>query len=142
MENESDLNFEFWGGIGGHLEQEELNFPMKASYREIEEETGYKENEIENFTLKYILIEESHGELRQQYVYFSETHFIPSDEGELYWIHKSELLNLNISKAIRFTIQHYLANPDQTNICVGAVTADESEVSLIQWSTVKPTSSF
>lgn len=143
--NSKIFNFEFWGGIGGHLEHEELNFPMKASYREIEEETGYKENEIENFTLKYILIEESHGELRQQYVYFGETahrSFTPSVEGELYWIHKSELLNLNISKAIRFTIQHYLENPDLTNICVGVVTADEAEVSLIQWSTVKPTSSF
>lgn len=46
---------------------------MKASYREIEEETGFKENEIENFTLKYILIEDSDSEIRQQYVYFGET---------------------------------------------------------------------
>lgn len=40
--NNKLINSEFWGGIGGHLEYEELNFPMKASYREIEEETGFK----------------------------------------------------------------------------------------------------
>lgn len=139
------FNFEFWGGIGGHLEYEELNSPMRASFRGIEEETGYKENEIENFTLKYILIEESKDELRQQYVYFGETthkDFIPSDEGELFWIHKSELMKLKTSKAIRFTIQHYLENPDQRNICVGALTVNEEEVPLIQWSIVKQTVSF
>lgn len=139
------FNFEFWGGIGGHLEYAELNFPMKASYREIEEETGFKENEIVNFTLKYILIENSSDEIRQQYVYFGETthrNFIPSDEGELFWIHKRELLNLKTSKAIRFTIQHYLEHPARTNVCVGAVTVNDEQLPHIQWSTVKQTSSF
>jgi 8-oxo-dGTP diphosphatase len=139
------FNFEFWGGIGGHLEYEELNFPMKASYREIEEETGFKGNEIENFSLKYILLENSDSEIRQQYVYFGETthrNFIPSDEGELFWIHKNELLNLKTSKAIRSTIQHYLDNPLQTNICVGTVTVNSEQVPHIQWSTIKETFTF
>ncbi|WP_253735886.1 NUDIX domain-containing protein [Paenibacillus sp. FJAT-26967] len=143
--NSKIFNFEFWGGIGGHLEHEELNFPMKASYREIEEETGFKENEIENFTLKYILIEDGNGEIRQQYVYFGETthrNFIPSEEGDLFWIHKSELLNLKISKAIRFTIQHYLENPARSNICVGTITVNDEQIPHIQWSTVKQASAF
>ena len=104
---------------------------MKASYREIEEETGFKENEIKNFTLKYILIEDSNGEIRQQYVYFGETthrNFIPSDEGELFWIHKNELINLKTSKAIKFTFQHYLENPVQNSICVGTITINEEKV--------------
>ena len=107
---------------------------MKASYREIEEETGFKENEIENFTLK--LIEDSDNEIRQQYVYFGETthrDYIPSDEGELFWIHKNELLNLKTSKAIRFTIQHYLDNPGQTDIFVGTVTVNNEQVPHIHW---------
>lgn len=32
--------FEYWGGIGGHLESNELNDPQTACFREIEEETG------------------------------------------------------------------------------------------------------
>ncbi|GIP39060.1 hypothetical protein J31TS4_23400 [Paenibacillus sp. J31TS4] len=137
--------FEFWGGIGGHLEYEELNVPMKASYREIEEETGFKKDELENFKLKYILIEIGNGEIRQQYVYFGETthrNFIPSDEGDLFWIPKEELLTLKVSKAIRFTLQHYLEHPDETDLWVGAVTADDEQEPLIQWSAVKQTSSF
>ncbi|WP_337990530.1 NUDIX domain-containing protein [Lysinibacillus sp. JNUCC 51] len=63
------FNFEFWGGIGGHMESNEINSPMKASYREIEEETGFKKDEIKNFKLKYILLEKNSGEVRQQYVY-------------------------------------------------------------------------
>ncbi|MCS7460937.1 NUDIX domain-containing protein [Paenibacillus doosanensis] len=139
------FDFEFWGGIGGHLEYEELNFPMKASYREIEEETGFKENEINNFKLKYILIEDSHGEIRQQYVYFGETthrNFIASDEGDLFWIHKNELLNLKTSKMIQSTIQHFLENPDETSICVGSLTVNDEQIPQIQWTTVKQTSTF
>jgi 8-oxo-dGTP diphosphatase len=139
------FNFEFWGGIGGHLEYEELNSPMQASYREIEEETGFTKNEIENFALKYILIEDSNGEIRQQYVYFGVTthrNFIPSDEGELYWIHKNELLNLKTSKAIRFLIQHYLDHPVMNSLCIGTVTVNNEQAPHIQWSTAKQTSSF
>ncbi|WP_228469216.1 NUDIX domain-containing protein [Paenibacillus sp. JNUCC31] len=67
------FDFEFWGGIGGHLEQGELNSPMTASYREIEEETGFKQAEIDNFRLRYVLLQYSDGEVRQQFVYFGET---------------------------------------------------------------------
>ncbi|MED4681877.1 NUDIX domain-containing protein [Bacillus nitratireducens] len=95
------FNFEFWGGIGGHMESNEINSPMVASYREIEEETGFKKDEIKNFRLKYILLEKNSGEIRQQYVYIGETkhmNFIPSDEGELFWVPKNEILDLYTSK--------------------------------------------
>lgn len=139
------FDFEFWGGIGGHLEYDELNFPMKASYREIEEETGIKKSDIINFKLKYILIENSSGEIRQQYVYFGETkhmNFISSDEGELYWIHKNELMNLHTSKIIKFTIEHYLENPNLEDILVGTITANHDLTPLIQWVTTKETVNF
>ncbi|WP_246313953.1 NUDIX domain-containing protein [Paenibacillus foliorum] len=139
------FNFEFWGGIGGHLEFEELNFPMKASYREIEEETGFIKSEIENFRLKYILIENNSGEIRQQYVYFGETkhrNYIASDEGELFWIDKNELLSLHTSKLIKFTIEHYLDNPNQDDILVGTVTVNNELNPQIQWATIKETMTF
>ncbi|SFL56859.1 NUDIX domain-containing protein [Paenibacillus sp. 1_12] len=139
------FNFEFWGGIGGHLENEELNFPMKASYREIEEETGFIKSDIENFRMKYILIEKNTGEIRQQYVYFGETkhrNFISSDEGELFWIHQSELLSLHTSKIITFTIEHYLENPVLDDIFVGTVRVHNEEKPQIQWATIKETISF
>ncbi|MCR8645499.1 NUDIX domain-containing protein [Paenibacillus sp. N1-5-1-14] len=139
------FDFEFWGGIGGHLEFEELNHPMKASFREIEEETGFLKRDIENFKLKYILIENSGGEIRQQYVYFGETkhmNFISSDEGELYWIHKNELIHLHTSKIIKFTIEHYLENPNQDDIWVGTVTVNNELIPQITWATIKETMTF
>lgn len=139
------FDFEFWGGIGGHLENEELNYPMKASYREIEEETGFIQSDIENFRLKYILIENNSGEIRQQYVYFGDTthmNFISSDEGELFWVHKNELLNLHTSMIIKSTIEHYLENPNLDDILVGTVTVNNELISQMQWAAAKETVTF
>lgn len=139
------FDFEFWGGIGGHLEYEEMNHPINASYREIEEETGFKKSEIKNFRLKYILIESTSGEIRQQYVYFGDTrhtNFISSDEGELYWIHKSDLLSLHMSKIIKFTIEHHLQNPISDHINVGIVTISNDQIPNIQWSILQETNTF
>ena len=140
------FNFEFWGGIGGHMETNELNSPMEASYREIEEETGFKKEEIKNFSLKYILLEKNSGELRQQYVYFGETehsNFIPSDEGELFWISKNELLDLHTSKIINLTLGHFLNDRNNNDdILVGAMMTDNEFEPVIQWSIIKETVGF
>lgn len=140
------FNFEFWGGIGGHMESNEINSPKQASYREIEEETGFKKEEINNFRLKYILLEKNSGEIRQQYVYFGETehiNFIPSDEGELFWIPKNELLGLYNSKIIKLTLKHYLNDKKNIdNIFVGTMMNNNDSKPQIQWSTIKETVGF
>ncbi|QNK90442.1 NUDIX hydrolase [Sporosarcina sp. resist] len=140
------FNFEFWGGIGGHMESDELNSPMTASYREIEEETGFKKDDIKNFRLEYILLEKNSGEIRQQYVYFGETkhmNFIPSDEGELFWVPKNELSGLYTSKVISSTIEHYLNNITNTDdIFVGTMMTSNEFNPKIQWSTIKETVDF
>ncbi len=38
-------NSEFWSGLGGHLELNELNYPKQACLREIHEESGIQESE-------------------------------------------------------------------------------------------------
>ncbi|AMQ08432.1 NUDIX domain-containing protein [Sporosarcina psychrophila] len=140
------FNFEFWGGIGGHMKSDELNSPMTASYREIEEETGFKKDDIKNFRLEYILLEKNSGEIRQQYVYFGETkhmNFIPSDEGELFWVPKNELSGLYTSKVISSTIEHYLNNITNTDdIFVGTMMTSNEFNPKIQWSTIKETVDF
>ncbi len=144
-ENSKIFNFEFWGGIGGHMESNEINSPMEASYREIEEETGFKKDEIKNFRLKYILLEKNSGEIRQQYVYFGETkhmNFIPSEEGELFWVPKNELSDLYTSKIINLTIEHYLNNKNSDDIFVGTMMTNNESKSEIQWSAIKETVGF
>jgi len=139
------FNFAFWGGIGGHMEPNELNSPIEASFREIEEETGFKTDDIKNFRLKYILLEKNSGEIRQQYVYFGETkhmNFIPSDEGELFWVPQNELTDLHTSKIINLTIEHYLNNKDIDEVFVGTMMTNDESKSEIQWSVMKETIGF
>ncbi|MFE6078167.1 NUDIX domain-containing protein [Paenibacillus sp. NPDC057886] len=141
------FNFEFWGGIGGHLEHGELNSPMTASYREIEEETGFKPEEVNHFRLRYILLELNGGELRQQFVYFGETThrgFIPSDEGGLFWIPKDELLDLHTSILIRAAMRHFLQNQEIDGIWIGNVLNGEGAAARprVEWSIMQDTISF
>lgn len=139
------FDFEFWGGIGGHLEHGELNSPMEASYREIEEETGYKRSDIEDFRLKYILLEKSNGEVRQQYVYFGRTKhqdFTVSDEGELFWIPEEELFGLHSSTLIKAVIEHYLHNRHVEDIFVGTMASPSESVSVVNWSLIKESNVF
>ncbi|WP_377279156.1 NUDIX domain-containing protein [Planococcus dechangensis] len=139
------FNFAFWGGIGGHMEPDELNSPREASFREIEEETGFKKDDIKEFKLKYILLEKNNGEIRQQYVYFGETkhlNYIPSDEGELFWIPKNELADLHTSKAIDLTIEHYLKNNEIDGVFVGTMMTNSEPASEIQWSVITETIGF
>jgi 8-oxo-dGTP diphosphatase len=45
-----------WGGVGGKFEPGELNNPQAAILREIREESGIAEGDINNLTLRYILM--------------------------------------------------------------------------------------
>ena len=128
--------FEFWSGIGGHLEAEELNHPYTACLREIEEETGLKKDDIAHLELRYILLRRKDNEIRQQYVYFGESrhsNVISSEEGELCWIHKDEIANLKISTILKYMIQHYNENRNKTSVYVGTMTMRNNEEAEVQW---------
>jgi len=136
----SFLKDPFWTGLGGHLEADELNNPRKACLREIYEESGIEEHEIDSLTLKYILLRIHGQEVRQQFVYFGKTNridLVESDEGELHWIEQEELLNLRLSKIVHFMIEHYNEHPDAKEIMVGTITIDETNNPVIQWSELK-----
>lgn len=130
----------FWSGVGGHLEQNELNNPMKACYREIYEESGIMDREIDDLKLRYILLRVKHDEIRQQFVYFGRTKrsdFINSDEGELHWKSLDEIQGLNVSKIIRFMLEHYQNNRNKAEIMIGTITIDNEANPRIQWSELR-----
>jgi 8-oxo-dGTP diphosphatase len=131
---------EFWSGLGGHLEPTELNQPMKACIREIYEESGFQEKEIDELKLRYILLRIKEEEIRQQFVYFGKverTDFTNSEEGELYWINQDDLLNLQLSRIINFMLEHYYENSDQEEIMVGTITLNNEEKPQVQWAKLK-----
>ncbi|MGZ9583727.1 NUDIX domain-containing protein [Paenibacillus marinisediminis] len=130
------FSFEFWSGVGGHLEAQEINHPYEACLREIEEETGLKKGDLFNLELRYILLRQKDDEIRQQYVYFGEsrhTDVISSEEGELYWIHKNDVENLQISTILKFMLQHYNENRHKTSVHVGTMTMRNNEEPQVQW---------
>lgn len=130
----------FWTGLGGHLEADELNFPKRACVREIFEESGILEEEIEELKLRYILLRVKEKEIRQQFVYFGNTKrlkLINSDEGELHWIDRDKILDLRLSKIISFMMKHYLENPDKNEIMIGTITINKDEEPEMQWSELK-----
>lgn len=134
------FQFEFWSGIGGHMEPEEINRPQEACLREIREESGFEPHDIADFSLRYILLRLKEDEIRQQYVYFGRTSrkdYISSDEGELSWIKQEELLKLHLSTNNRLMLEDYLQNPGSTDVKVGTIAISAEGEPFIQWTLLK-----
>ena len=99
--------------IGGHMKANEINEPQKACFREIEEETGLKNDCVENLALRYIMLRiKDNQEIRIQYVFVGNVSknstLIESDEGSLSWIgYKDILQNHKVSATTKEIIKHY-----------------------------------
>jgi 8-oxo-dGTP diphosphatase len=127
-----------WAGVGGHLEQGELNTPMEACCREILEETGITREELDSLELKYITIRlKVKEELRIQYVYFGTTHKVelePCDEGELHWIPKEEWSHREMHPTTRFIMEHYFSIGIHENAIYTGTLYEREGKPAMQWS--------
>jgi 8-oxo-dGTP diphosphatase len=111
-----------WSCIGGHVEPYEHGSPENCCLREIEEETGIPRTEIENLTLRYILLRRKEDELNQHYIFFghSKTRTIGScDEGELHWVKLSEMAHLQMSLSLKLMVEHYLHHSETDHVWTG-----------------------
>ena len=61
----------YTGTAGGHFEESELNDPRACVLRELREETGLSENDIEGLSLRYVTMRLKKGEIRQNYYFFA-----------------------------------------------------------------------
>jgi 8-oxo-dGTP diphosphatase len=116
-----------WGAIGGHLEPHELNNPRAACEREIWEETGIEPPDISNLRLQYVLIRLNKNELRQQFFYTGLTDKNPNittDEGDLHWIAKSEVLDRPMPYIFRSLLEHYFQYGDTAYPWIGSAGLD------------------
>ena len=90
----ADINEGKWIGIGGHLELGETK--EQALIREFKEETGLTINSYE-YRGDLIFINDDYEEI--MYLFTSDDFsgdIIECDEGELHWIDKDKILNLNL----------------------------------------------
>lgn len=116
------LNPGMWAAVGGHLEPDELSRPRDACLREIAEETGFTAGDIEDLTLRYVLLRNYQGELRQQFIYsgtVKRKDFIDTDEGKLHWIPVEQALDRDIPYTYRATLEHYFRVGKRNHVWVG-----------------------
>ena len=104
----------YTGTAGGHMEESELNNPKACVLRELEEETGLTEQDVENLKFRYITLRSKNGEVRQNYYFFGELaeyvdeEKLTSNEGELQWFDISEAANLNMPHSAKYMFLHYI----------------------------------
>ena len=103
-----------WCGIGGYFEKDELNNPKACVLRELYEETGITENDIEAIRLKYVTLRMKNGEIRQNYYYFAklcniEININKCDEGILEWVNMNEMLDREMPFSAKECLKHYLS---------------------------------
>ena len=97
--------------IGGRIEQNEMNNPIEAAYREIFEESGIVRDSISGLWLGYIVISREHHTLYTTYIFFgetSQTEIIANDEGELFWIDEDKFANQDFSPSYTQLVAHYM----------------------------------
>jgi len=138
-----DVNPNFWSGIGGKIEPSEINDPYSACVREIKEETGITSKNIEELTLRYIIIRKHKDVIRQSYIYFGKVNTksfmdtMDTDEGTLYWIPKGELMYKQYTSTFAKMIKHYLSSDADVNgIFVGIAESIDGKLKMC-WSKVE-----
>ena len=100
--------------IGGKFEKEELNNPKKCILRELEEETGIKENQIQDLKMKYLFIRNYNGMVVQNYFFFAELTYMPDlkqcKEGTFEWVPVAEIFDKPLPPSSKVCLEHYLKN--------------------------------
>lgn len=105
---EKDINKGKWIGVGGHFEKNET--PYECAIREIKEETGYIANSLIPLGLISFITQNS-DEMMYIYVFLCKDFYgeqIECSEGELSWIDKKEILNLNVWQTDEFFLKRII----------------------------------
>lgn len=134
--SERKFNPEYWSGLGGNIEPNEINNPLKACYREIYEESGIKESDITSLNLLYIMHNKSKEEIFQSYIYFGEStkvDVLQSEEGVLHWISTNRLLSYRFTLTYIEMMKHYLnRDKDDKSIYFG-IAGEENDTFVMNW---------
>ena len=118
-----------WCGIGGHLEPAEISDARTGLLREVREEIGLTENELDDLRLRYVTMRYTKGELRYNHYFFArlkENAVLPEscDEGRLEWVPTEEVLERNMPLSAKFVLEHYLSEGQNTDLLYGGITTE------------------
>ena len=126
-------NNRYVGAAGGHFEENELNDPKKCVLREMQEELGLTESDVEDLRLRYITHRLTNGEIRQNYYFFArlkENRELHSTEGNLRWVPFEEVPSLEMPVSAKHMILHYLKAGRFTDHIYAGIT-EESNTNFV-----------
>ena len=115
------------GSAGGHFEPQELNDPRACILREMEEELGLREGDVEELKLRYITHRLMGDEIRQNYYFFGrlkEQRELTSTEGNLRWVDFNDIPQLPMPISAKHMILHYLQTGRFTDEVYGGITEE------------------
>lgn len=115
------------GAAGGHFEKEELNDPRACVLREMWEELGLTEEDVEGLTLRYITHRHMAGEIRQNYYFFGKLKAerkLQSNEGILKWVPFEKVPELEMPVSAKHMILHYIREGRFTDKLYGGITEE------------------
>ncbi len=104
------VNNVWTGSAGGHFEEYELNNAQACVLREMKEELGIGEENIEGLSLRYITLKRTKGEIRQNYYFFANLKSadeLTSNEGICKWFSIDEISDLEMPYTAKYVMEHY-----------------------------------
>ena len=111
IKKEGDIHKDKWNGLGGKMEPGES--PEECAVREIKEESGYDINTLEFAGHLFFPEFDRQGRDWSVFVFtssdFDGIQLKSTSEGELEWIDKDDILNLNLWEGDRHFIPHLLS---------------------------------
>lgn len=121
------------GSAGGHFEEFEMNDARACVLRELQEELGITDKEINNLHLRYVTLRRTKGELRQNYYFFADLNEdvdegIISNEGVSRWFPLEELPSLEMPFTAKYVVNHYLDVGCKTDVVYGGIADGEKVV--------------
>lgn len=131
------VNNVWTASAGGHFEKDELNDAKACAIRELNEELGLSEDDVEDMKFRYIALRNVKGEIRQNYYFFAELkdgvdENLHSNEGECKWFSLDEIGDLKMPITAKYVMEHYCKVGRFTNeVYVGVTYPDRIEMNVL-----------
>ena len=131
------VNNVWTASAGGHFEKDELNDAKACAIRELNEELGLSEDDVEDMKFRYIALRNVKGEIRQNYYFFAELkdsvdENLHSNEGECKWFSLDEIGDLEMPITAKYVMEHYCKVGRFTNeVYVGVTYPDRIEMNVL-----------
>ena len=120
-------NNKYVGAAGGHFEPEEVSDAGACVLREMSEELGLTEGDVEGLRLRYITLRLTNGEIRQNYYFFARLKHpreLKSTEGDLRWVAYEAVPELHMPVSAGHMMAHYVAEGRYTDYLYAGITEE------------------